>query len=274
MYKKLLLLVSLLFIDHFFSYSSNSLAQERLSNAAQLNQQLSYTLEWDFATRKQKGWVLYRELIAKMVGSQAGINSTSFAEAVMIWQLKNHLPATGVVDLPTWLRMAEIMQQERLSNRTPANKQDLIVAPVIEFYDLERPEEMRKVEKTTYQAYQRMVAAALKDQSYQNSIKNSTGKETSSYFRIISAWRSKEYQEKLRSQQKNQLSRIALAKFSAHFTGRALDIYVGGDPVSTQDSNRAKQVESPAYRWLVHNAPKYGFKPYFFEPWHWEYVEN
>src|SRR5690242_20976103 len=44
------------------------------------------------------------------------------------------------------------------------------------------------------------------------------------------------------------LGRVALAKFSAHFTGRALDMYVGGLPVSTNDSNRAKQIASPAYQ--------------------------
>jgi LAS superfamily LD-carboxypeptidase LdcB len=26
-----------------------------------------------------------------------------------------------------------------------------------------------------------------------------------------------------------------------------------------------------AYRWLVRNAERFGFCPYFYEPWHWEY---
>ena len=64
-----------------------------------------------------------------------------------------------------------------------------------------------------------------------------------------------------------------LAMNSPHFTGRALDLYVGGDPVDTRDSNRAIQVNTPAYKWLVRNAERFGFRPYFYEPWHWEYVK-
>jgi hypothetical protein len=41
--------------------------------------------------------------------------------------------------------------------------------------------------------------------------------------------------------------------------------------VSTADTNRARQVETPAYRWLARNAHRFGFRPYFYEPWHWEY---
>src|SRR5258707_428721 len=62
-----------------------------------------------------------------------------------------------------------------------------------------------------------------------------------------------------------------LAVNSPHFTGRALDLYVGGDPVDTGDANRAVQVNTPVYKWLVKNADKFGFYPYYYEPWHWEY---
>jgi LAS superfamily LD-carboxypeptidase LdcB len=30
--------------------------------------------------------------------------------------------------------------------------------------------------------------------------------------------------------------------------------------------------QSPAYRWLALNARNYGFVPYAFEPWHWEWI--
>ena len=29
---------------------------------------------------------------------------------------------------------------------------------------------------------------------------------------------------------------------------------------------------TPAYRWLVANADRFGFVPYPFEPWHWEWT--
>jgi len=46
---------------------------------------------------------------------------------------------------------------------------------------------------------------------------------------------------------------------------------VGGEPVSTDDRNRAIQVNTKVYQWLVKNAESFGFYPYFYEPWHWEY---
>ena len=66
--------------------------------------------------------------------------------------------------------------------------------------------------------------------------------------------------------------RAGLAVNSPHFTGHAIDIYVGGEPVTTKDFNRAIQVQTPAYKWLVKNASRFGFYPYYYEPWHWEYV--
>ena len=114
-----------------------------------------------------------------------------------------------------------------------------------------------------------MIAAAAKDLKLPL---DADGKITASEksLKIISAFRSPEYQQKLRAQSPNA-GRAGLAINSPHFTGRALDIYVGGDPVSTKDANRAIQVNTKAYRWLVKNAENFGFIPYFYEPWHWEY---
>ena len=50
------------------------------------------------------------------------------------------------------------------------------------------------------------------------------------------------------------------------------DLYVGGEPVETNDSNRALQIQTPVYQWLVRNAERFGFQPYYYEPWHWEYT--
>ena len=85
--------------------------------------------------------------------------------------------------------------------------------------------------------------------------------------KIVSSFRSRDYQDQLRQKSPNS-GRAGLAVNSPHFTGRALDIYVGGGPVDTKDSNRAIQVNTPAYQWLVRNAERFGFRPYFYEPWH------
>jgi D-alanyl-D-alanine carboxypeptidase len=55
---------------------------------------------------------------------------------------------------------------------------------------------------------------------------------------------------------------------SAHQTGRAIDLYLGGRNAS---ENVATLRTLPAYSWLVANAARFGFYPYEKEPWHWEY---
>jgi LAS superfamily LD-carboxypeptidase LdcB len=56
----------------------------------------------------------------------------------------------------------------------------------------------------------------------------------------------------------------------------ALDLVVGAAPGqrvdSSADANRLAMSKTPAYRWLVLNAPRYGFLNYAFEPWHWEWA--
>jgi len=129
------------------------------------------------------------------------------------------------------------------------------------------------VERSTYAAYKQMIAAAIADPSLKLAhTDKSELAPTENFLKIISAFRSREYQEELRRKSPNAGS-AGLAVNSPHFTGRALDLYVGGDPVDTADSNRAIQVNSPPYKWLVLNAGRFGFRPYFYEPWHWEYVK-
>jgi len=55
---------------------------------------------------------------------------------------------------------------------------------------------------------------------------------------------------------------------SPHHTGRAIDFYLG---VPNDSANIAALRGTPAYRWLVCNAARFGFTPYAAEPWHWEF---
>jgi LAS superfamily LD-carboxypeptidase LdcB len=69
---------------------------------------------------------------------------------------------------------------------------------------------------------------------------------------------------------------VVRAACSAHRTGLAMDLYVGQapglGPDSSADPNRRFMSQTPAYRWLVANADRFGFVPYPFEPWHWEWT--
>ncbi len=240
--------------------------------AATQNVQLRNELSWTFGGKQQRGWYLYDLLLSKTLNTQHEPGTSDFAAAIASWQKRNRLTADGVLDQDAFMRMVSLWQANRLKQRGFADPSQLVTAPPSDFYDPGRAAEMRQVERKTYEAYKRMIAAAIADPSLNLS---NTGPDTlaakEKYFKIISSFRSPEYQEELRRRSPNA-GRAGLAVNSPHFTGRALDIYVGGDPVDTKDSNRAIQVNTPAYRWLVRNAERFGFRPYFYEPWHWEYV--
>lgn len=234
--------------------------------AAAKNAILKNELNWTFGGKQQRGWYLYDLLIGKTLNTQNDSVTTDFAASLAAWQKQKGLSPSGGLDQDSLMAMVSQWQRNRLKNRTPAEPDELMLAPASDFYDPGRAPELRQVERNTYAAYKKMVAAAMADPTLNL-------KPADKHLKIISAFRSRAYQEHLRRQSPNAGS-AGLAVNSPHFTGRALDIYVGGSPVDTKDSNRAIQVNTPAYRWLVRNAERFGFRPYFYEPWHWEYVKT
>ena len=229
-------------------------------------------LIWTFGRKEQHGWYLYDLLIGRTLNIKPDASTNDFASAIAAWQKQKGMTPNGVLDENSWMTFVYEWQNNRLKDKTPATLDQLLTAPSSDFYDPARLEELRQVEKNTYVAYKAMVAAAIADPALKLAhISKNELAPTERFFKIISAFRSREYQEKLRRESPNAGS-AGLATNSPHFTGRALDLYVGGDPVDTRDSNRAIQVNTPAYRWLVQNADRFGFRPYFYEPWHWEYV--
>jgi uncharacterized protein YcbK (DUF882 family) len=234
------------------------------ATAATTNVTLRNDLAWTFGGKSQRGWYIYDLLIGETIDSKHDASTTDFAAALAKWQKKRGITADGVLDQDALMALVSQWQGNRLKNRTYATPDQLITAPPSDFYDPSRAPELRQVERNTYAAYREMVAAALADPK----LKLGAGDK---YLKIVSSFRSREYQDNLRRQSPDSGS-AGLAVNSPHFTGRALDLYVGGSPVDTKDSNRAIQVNTPAYRWLVENAARFGFRPYFYEPWHWEYV--
>jgi D-alanyl-D-alanine carboxypeptidase len=240
--------------------------------AAKRNALLSRELTWTFGSKQQRGWYLYAPLIKRLIDTKQDPAATQFAQAVARWQAKSGLKPSGVLDEETLYAMIKTWQEARLKDRSVAQPDQLLTAPISDFYDPTRAEELRQVERRTYAAYKRMVSAAVADRSL-GLARTQRGDLApgEKYLKITSAFRSPAYQEKLRRESPNS-GTSGLAVNSPHFTGRALDLYVGGEPVDTRDSNRALQVQTPSYQWLVRNAERFGFRPYCFEPWHWEYV--
>ncbi|HEU4595633.1 MAG TPA: D-alanyl-D-alanine carboxypeptidase family protein [Pyrinomonadaceae bacterium] len=242
------------------------------AEAAERNNSLKYELDWAFGGKRQHGWYLYVPLISRLIETDAAAVPQDFAASLARWQKSEGLRASGVLDDETLYRMVSTWQGSRLKEKSPAEAHQLLLAPASDFYDPTRAEELRQVERETYAAYKRMVAAAVADPSLGlSATANGELAPSEKYLKIISSFRSRAYQERLRKASPHS-GRAGLAVHSPHFTGRALDIYVGGEPVETKDSNRAIQVQTRAYKWLVKNAERFGFRPYYYEPWHWEYV--
>src|SRR5262249_48885641 len=233
-----------------------------LAAAAEQNARLKSDLTWTFGARRQRGWYLYTPLIQRLLNTGAAPEKADFARARAKWQRSEGLPSTGALDQQTWMKMVAVFQSRRIKDRSTPTPEALTLAHVQEFLDPERPENLRYVERRAYAAYKNLVTAAAADLSLSSN---------ENWLRIISAFRSPAYQAQLRKQSPRS-GRAGLAVNSPHFTGRALDLYVGGEPVSTNDQNRAIQVNTKVYQWLVKNAERFGFHPYFYEPWHWEYL--
>ncbi|HJT25891.1 MAG TPA: D-alanyl-D-alanine carboxypeptidase family protein [Pyrinomonadaceae bacterium] len=242
---------------------SSTATTSAFAAAATTNVTLRNDLTWTFGGKQQRGWYLYDLLIGETLSTKHDPITSDFAASVASWQKRRGIRSDGILDQDALMAMVSQWQGNRLKNRAVATPDQLLTAPPSDFYDPSRADELRQVERNTYAAYKEMLAAATDDLKLDRS---------SSYLKIISSFRSREYQENLRRKSPNAGSAGLAVNNSPHFTGRALDLYVGGDPVDTKDANRAIQVNTPAYRWLVRNAERFGFRPYFYEPWHWEYV--
>jgi zinc D-Ala-D-Ala carboxypeptidase len=240
--------------------------------AVAANERSLNSLSWPFGGKSQTGWAIYLPLIAQTVGAEIDGDPAEFAAALAKWQEEKGLEGNGIVSAATMQAFAGYWQSQRLGRSSLSGSDALVSAPIGDFWDSGRDPNMLQLERQTYSAYKRMIAAAAKDLGkelrFTASGELAPGEK---FLRIVSAYRSPEYQAALRKREPGA-GRVALAKNSPHFTGHALDIYVGGEPVTTKDPNRLIQVQTPAYKWLVKNASKFGFYPYFYEPWHWEYV--
>src|SRR5262245_8528456 len=231
--------------------------------AAEQNTRLKSDLNWSFGAKQQRGWFLYVPLIQRLLDTDSAPETNAFAQALANWQRSAGLSSTGILSQETWMKMVSMFQSRRIKDRSVPTAQALTLVSASEFFDPERSETLRCVERQAYAAYKKLVAAASTELALDRA-------SNEQWLKIISAFRSPAYQAQLRRQSPRS-GRAGLALNSPHFTGRALDVYVGGEPVSTDDRNRAIQINTMVYQWLVKNAESFGFYPYFYEPWHWEY---
>jgi hypothetical protein len=254
------------------SGTDKSTIAARFLFAASENSRLRTALNWTFGGKVQSGWEIYVPLVSTTIGTSADASAPEFAAALSKWQSDRGLNASGILDEVTLGAFTKFWQSQRLGRSDFPGDDRLVAAPIADFFDPTRDPELLKLERETYTAYKKMIAAASKDLGQEiRFTRNGELAPGEKFLRIVSAYRSPEYQAELRRKEPGA-GRAALALKSPHNTGQALDLYVGGEPVTTKDANRLIQVKTPAYQWLVKNANRFGFYNYFYEPWHWEYV--
>jgi hypothetical protein len=235
-------------------------------NAASLT-----TRAWSPWGRAETGWEIYAPMIAAEAGSACGPATPGFAEALARWQQARKLPPTGVMTPETF----EVMRVAWLKRRpfviAYAGGQCPVAADEALLVDATKAEGYSgkpiKLLPQVLQAYRAMVAAAKADLPAEA--------EDPRFLTIFSGYRAPADDEE-RCDQQGDCGTIAKARCSAHRTGTALDMFVGfapgSRPESSDDFNRLHQSRTPAYLWLVSNARRFGFVPYPFEPWHWEWA--
>ena len=213
----------------------------------------------------ETGWAVYAPLAAHEIGTPCAPQSRGFAAALSKWQSVHGLAASGRMDATTLSAMTRKWLLDRpfvraMSKGCPASPDETSLAK-------SNPDEAYggktvMARPGALDAYRRMVAAARSEIGARPPI-----------LAIASAYRGPT--EEAARCADGSCGNPAKAHCSAHRTGLAFDFYLaaaGQSAFSTANDNRLTLSRTPAYRWLVSNANRFGFVPYPFEPWHWEWT--
>ena len=236
------------------------------ANAASLTM-----LAWaPFRGREETGWEIYSLRIATEIGTTCSRASPGFAAALARWQDAHRLPASGLMDAETFKAMNNAWSMARpfvLASQDgacppPPPPDQLVELSPGDIYG--KPERARP---EALAAYRRMVAdARAADPAIAADPKMLT---------VFSAYRDP-VSDAADCAARGNCGGAEKANCSSHRSGMAFDIVVGAAPGhridSSADANRLAMSKTPAYRWLVLNAPRYRFLNYTFEPWHWEWA--
>ncbi|MET4683625.1 D-alanyl-D-alanine carboxypeptidase [Brevundimonas faecalis] len=249
---------------------------DRLTTAwdsvAQGNAVSLYTLEWAPFGSSEWGWETYIPLIQREVGSPCDPASPGFAEALAAFQSRHSLPATGQFDQATFQVFRGLWQERRpfVMARVRGECPDPPPINMLAYLDPneEHAQRMtRLLRRDVLDAYRRMAAAARAEVP--------AIAADPELMQIFSGFRDPEA-DAARCAAQGNCDGVRRAACSPHRTGTAVDIHVGHVPGmgvdSTDPTSRRHMAQGPTYRWLVANAARFGFTPYVFEPWHWEWT--
>lgn len=240
--------------------------------AAASNGVTLHSLEWSPFNRSEMGWETYLPLIQQELGTRCAPSSGAFAARLATFQARYNLPGTGLFDQATFQVFRGLWQERRPFILARIRGECPDPPPIAQLGYLVHEEEhadrlTRLLRRDVLHAYRRMVAAARAEVP-------EIGADPE-LLQIFSGFRDPEA-DAARCARDGNCDGVARATCSAHRTGTAVDLYVGhleGMGVDSLDAQARKhQTQGPAYRWLVANAGRFGFVPYVFEPWHWEWT--
>jgi hypothetical protein len=238
--------------------------------AASDNAASFHDLDWAPLGVQERGWETYAPLIAHEIGSGCAAQSPAFAQDLAGWQGRHGLPVSGRMTPETFAALYRIWHARRPFSRVlpsqcpdPPPASDMAEASAAEAYGGKSV----RLRRDALAALRRMIAAArAEDPRIGGDAKALT---IFSGFRDPSA-------DMARCLADGACDGRRRTWCSAHRTGTAVDLYLGAapgfGPDSTAPESRLYLSHTPAYRWLVANAGRFGFVNYVYEPWHWEWT--
>jgi hypothetical protein len=256
------------------AYASCGDAPKAFVAAAKKNGESIDTLDWAPFGPKEKGWAIYEPLLNQEIGTTCGAGTAVFAQKLADFQTRYHLAPDGVFTPAVFEVFKGVWQERRpfvmlrvqhLCPDAPLAKDLAPVPKADESFDRDD----RYLRADAYKAYLQMLAAARAE--------SGAIAADPKALTIFSGYRSPE-SDAARCEIEHNCDGAHRASCSAHRTGTAIDLDVGyiadehADDATTL--NRMMQTRTPAYRWLVANAGRFGFVNYAYEPWHWEYVKG
>jgi hypothetical protein len=225
-------------------------------------------LAWAPFGRAETGWQAYVPLVQHEAATACPPDSEGFAAALAAWQARQGLAPDGTFTEALFAGLKAAVQARRpfvgviAAGRCPETPD--VIAAVSPQEGLGKPAWLRP---GALAAYRRMVAAARAGVPQVAADPD--------VLAIFSGYRSPSL-DAARCAAEGNCDGIVRARCSAHRTGLALDLYLGHAEGymadSTADPNRLYLSRTPAYRWLLANAGRFGFVNYPFEPWHWEWT--
>lgn len=246
--------------------------QDRYEVEAYENAVSFYFMEWRPFDRAERGWETYLPLIQREIDSGCPPGSPAFAARMAAFQSRYNLPPTGLFGAATFQVFKGLWQERRPFVMMRVQGVCPEPPPIAELGYLVAEEEhadrlTRLLRRDVLESYRAMIAAARHEVP---EIGNNP-----ELLQIFSGFRDPEA-DAARCAAQGNCDGLRRAQCSAHRTGAAIDLYVGQAPGmgvdNTNPKSRLAMARGQTYRWLVANAPRFGFVPYVYEPWHWEWT--